>query len=104
MGIRRGDRWTRAVDVRRDGVAALVDCADRRGLHDMLGNAWELTSDAWSTVDFKAPGSRVIKGGSFLCSPDYCARYRPEARQPQEDDLPAGHIGFRTVLNLPRLH
>jgi formylglycine-generating enzyme required for sulfatase activity len=43
--------------------------------------------------------SRVIKGGSYLCSSNYCARYRPTARQPQEVDLSAGHLGFRTVLN-----
>jgi formylglycine-generating enzyme required for sulfatase activity len=41
---------------------------------------------------------RVIKGGSYLCSSNYCARYRPTARQPQEADLSAGHVGFRTVL------
>jgi formylglycine-generating enzyme required for sulfatase activity len=40
----------------------------------------------------------VIKGGSFLCSPDYCVRYRASAREAQEADLGAGHIGFRTVL------
>jgi formylglycine-generating enzyme required for sulfatase activity len=40
----------------------------------------------------------VIKGGSFLCSPDYCVRYRASAREAQEADLPAAHIGFRTIL------
>jgi formylglycine-generating enzyme required for sulfatase activity len=44
---------------------------------------------------------RVIKGGSFLCSPDYCMRYRSGARQPQDDDLGASHLGFRTVLLAP---
>jgi len=43
--------------------------------------------------------SRVIKGGSFLCASNYCARYHPAARQPQEVDLGATHLGFRTVLN-----
>jgi formylglycine-generating enzyme required for sulfatase activity len=42
---------------------------------------------------------KVIKGGSYLCAANYCARYRPAARQPQEVDLSAGHLGFRTVLN-----
>jgi len=46
--------------------------------------------------------SRVIKGGSFLCASNYCARYRPAARQPQEVDLGAAHLGFRTVLNRGR--
>src|SRR5262249_41148578 len=45
--------------------------------------------------------SRVIKGGSYLCAYNYCSRYRPTARQPQEVDLGAGHVGFRTVLNAP---
>jgi formylglycine-generating enzyme required for sulfatase activity len=40
----------------------------------------------------------VIKGGSWLCSPNFCGRYRPAARQPQEVDLGASHIGFRTIL------
>jgi formylglycine-generating enzyme required for sulfatase activity len=43
----------------------------------------------------------VIKGGSWLCSANFCARYRPSARQPQEADLGASHIGFRTVLRTP---
>ena len=46
--------------------------------------------------------SKVIKGGSFLCASNYCARYRPAARQPQEVDLSAAHIGFRTVRNIAR--
>jgi len=46
--------------------------------------------------------SRVIKGGSYLCASNYCARYRPAARQPQEVDLGAAHLGFRTVLNRAR--
>ena len=41
----------------------------------------------------------MIKGGSYLCAPNFCARYRPAARQPQELGLGASHLGFRTVLN-----
>ena len=37
-------------------------------------------------------GQRVIKGGSYLCAPEYCLRYRPGARQPQEEDLAKGII------------
>lgn len=63
------------------------------GLYDMIGNLWEWTSDAYEG----APGSRVIKGGSWLCAPSYCLRYRPGARQPQEADLATTHLGFRTI-------
>ena len=43
------------------------------------------------------PKTRVIKGGSFLCAPNYCMRYRAGSRQPQEDDLAVSHLGFRTI-------
>ena len=39
----------------------------------------------------------VLKGGSHLCAPDYCMRYRPQARVGQSLGLGASHIGFRTV-------
>lgn len=88
------------------------------GLYDMIGNAWEWTRDAQATSSDEgaAPprqghangdpavlrrGSAqvrtVIKGGSFLCSPDYCVRYRAAAREVQEASLPTSHVGFRTV-------
>ncbi|HEY4125832.1 MAG TPA: SUMF1/EgtB/PvdO family nonheme iron enzyme, partial [Rhizomicrobium sp.] len=41
---------------------------------------------------------KVVKGGSFLCAPNYCLRYRPAARQPQMIDTAAQHIGFRCVV------
>jgi formylglycine-generating enzyme len=65
------------------------------GLYDMIGNLWEWTADKYEG----APGSRVIKGGSWLCAPSYCLRYRPGARQPQEADLATTHLGFRTVAS-----
>lgn len=87
------------------------------GVFDMLGNVWELTADAYtpghapsdgiapaqapSGPGAPAPAQRVIKGGSFLCAPSYCMRYRAGARQPQDDDLGASHLGFRTVLVAP---
>jgi formylglycine-generating enzyme len=54
------------------------------------------------SYDFGRPGAdilrRVIKGGSHLCAPSYCLRYRPAARQPQAIDTSTSHIGFRCVL------
>lgn len=41
---------------------------------------------------------RVIKGGSHLCAPEYCLRYRPSARSPQAEDSATNHIGFRCAL------
>jgi formylglycine-generating enzyme required for sulfatase activity len=66
------------------------------GLFDMIGNVWELT------LDTAAPNQHVIKGGSYLCAPNYCMRYRPGARQGQEDDLATSHLGFRTILPAPK--
>ena len=40
---------------------------------------------------------RVTKGGSHLCAPNYCLRYRPAARQGEAVDTTTGHIGFRCV-------
>jgi sulfatase modifying factor 1 len=106
-----------------DGFAGLapVGCygANAWGLFDMIGNVWELTSDVFvaeRTKEVKQQGldpdaaqkpptfkadmalSRVIKGGSFLCAPNYCMRYRAGSRQPQEDDLAVSHLGFRTIF------
>jgi formylglycine-generating enzyme required for sulfatase activity len=50
-------------------------------------------------ADPRQPGVAVgvIKGGSYLCAPNYCMRYRPGARQAQDLTLGASHVGFRTV-------
>ena len=57
------------------------------------------------SYDVGNPGSsiprRVIKGGSHLCSPSYCLRYRPAARQAESVDTSTSHIGFRCVSRLP---
>jgi len=46
---------------------------------------------------FRIP-RKVVKGGSFLCAPNYCLRYRPAARQPQMIDTGMSHIGFRCIV------
>ena len=93
------------------------------GLYDMTGNVWEWTTDFFvprhpdevekpccvpknphvaSDRDSYAAGEtiprRVIKGGSHLCAPNYCLRYRPAARQGEAVDTSTGHIGFRCVV------
>ena len=85
------------------------------GLHEMTGNTWEWMSSPWSTRhtaaeqsseqhcapghghhdDGAAAGQRVLKGGSHLCAPEYCLRYRPAARSAQSEDSATTHIGFR---------
>ena len=75
-------------------------------LVDMIGNVWEWTSTPYAqrhavgeesccAVGDPRDGRRVLKGGSHLCAPEYCLRYRPAARSPQSDDTSTTHIGFR---------
>jgi formylglycine-generating enzyme required for sulfatase activity len=95
-------------------------------MRDMAGNVWEWTSDYFTadhsvggknvapaspccipanpridTGSTPVPGEfyarRVIKGGSHLCAPNYCLRYRPSARQGDTEETSTCHIGFRCI-------
>jgi formylglycine-generating enzyme len=96
------------------------------GLHDMIGNVWEWTTD-WFTsqhepdvqkaccIPANPRGGRegqsydpcqphiriprkVVKGGSHLCAPNYCRRYRPAARHAHPVDTSMSHIGFHCIV------
>ena len=82
------------------------------GLYDVTGNVWEWTADLFAADGGErsccappaTPGEfprRVIKGGSHLCAPNYCLRYRPAARQGETVDSSTSHIGFRCVSRAP---
>lgn len=85
-------------DLGTDGFAGVapVGCfeADQVGLYDMMGNVWEWTSTPYGQ------GTHTMKGGSFLCADNFCRRYRPAARHPQDTDFSSNHIGFRIVRDL----
>lgn len=100
-GVPRANHWQGVFPVRDEGKdgfsgTAPASCfpADRNGVHDLIGNVWEWTD---SPAD---DAHMIIKGGSWLCAANFCARYRPAARQPQENDFSSNHIGFRIIRDV----
>jgi formylglycine-generating enzyme len=104
--------------------------ANGYGLFDVTGNVWEWTTD-WYTQKHQGDAAKacctprnprggdeqasfdpqqpeiriprkVIKGGSHLCAPNYCMRYRPAARFPEPVDTSTCHLGFRCIVRATR--
>ncbi|WP_230281115.1 formylglycine-generating enzyme family protein [Croceicoccus sp. Ery15] len=103
--------------------------ANGYGIFDMIGNVWEWTGDYFAAGHSVTKGSsccgprnprgaaleesydpampevriarRVLKGGSHLCAPNYCRRYRPAARHAQPEDTSTSHVGFRLIVRAP---
>lgn len=98
----------------RPGTTAVGSfAANGFGLVDMIGNTWEwtrtpmhqpkacgCTPPSASAATVEAGTALVLKGGSFLCAGEYCARYRPAARIALTPDSTTGHVGFRCAADL----
>jgi sulfatase modifying factor 1 len=117
-GALMANTWQGRFPYRNDGADGWVGTspvgsfpANGFGLVDMIGNVWEWTTTRYSahhatgastgccTPSLAADPSvnQTLKGGSHLCAPEYCHRYRPSARSSQSQDSATTHIGFRCV-------
>lgn len=123
-GVAQANSWLGRFPYDNQGVGGTAPVGsyppNGYGLHDMIANVWEWTTDYYTPrhtppadepVDagerpnllsassaqegFPSIPRRVLKGGSHLCSPDYCLRFRPAARSPQAEDTGMSHVGFR---------
>jgi formylglycine-generating enzyme required for sulfatase activity len=121
-GVHRANTWQGRFPVENTAADGHVGTSpvtafapNGNGIYDMIGNTWEWTRDQYradhrdrsapacctpSRGGLRLPDSetrKVLKGGSHLCAPSYCRRYRPAARQSQTTDTSSCHIGFRCV-------
>jgi formylglycine-generating enzyme required for sulfatase activity len=119
--------WSNSVSDGYEGTSPVgIYPPNGYGLYDMIGNVWEWTTDWYeprhqgemmkacciprnplggredASYDPSQPEIRiprkVLKGGSHLCAPNYCRRYRPAARFPEPVDTSTCHVGFRCIL------
>lgn len=120
-GVLMANTWQGRFPYRNDGALGWTGTSpvgtfppNEFGLLDMIGNVWEWTATEYAphhragaatekgcctpTADPDPAVNQTLKGGSHLCAPEYCHRYRPAARSPQSQDSSTTHIGFRCVV------